>query len=142
MEFVSDGCRKLTGYEPDDLLFNNRISYESITHPDDRARVREVARRGRGECGRRRHCDRARPGDRGTGPGRGVGPVRQAGAEQVHQRRRQVRGVRRPADLVVDDRQLVAPGPRSQFGAARQGVGRASRTVSSDGCEVTRSSGT
>ena len=42
MEFVSDGCRKLTGYEPDDLLFNNRISYECITHPDDRVRVREA----------------------------------------------------------------------------------------------------
>ncbi|HEU4483867.1 MAG TPA: EAL domain-containing protein [Povalibacter sp.] len=41
MEFISDGCRRLTGYDPDDLKLNNRVSYESITHPEDRARVRE-----------------------------------------------------------------------------------------------------
>lgn len=41
MEFVSEGCFRVTGYQPDDLLFNNRLSYESITHPDDRRRVRE-----------------------------------------------------------------------------------------------------
>ncbi len=41
MEFISEGCRRLTGYDPDDLLLNNRLSYESITHPDDRARIRE-----------------------------------------------------------------------------------------------------
>ena len=40
MEFVSDGCRRLTGYDPSDLLLNNRVSYEAITHRDDRARVR------------------------------------------------------------------------------------------------------
>jgi two-component system, sensor histidine kinase and response regulator len=40
MEYVSDGCHRLTGYQPDDLLFNNRVSYESITHPADRTRVR------------------------------------------------------------------------------------------------------
>jgi two-component system, sensor histidine kinase and response regulator len=40
MEYVSDGCLRLTGYQPDDLLFNNRVSYESITHPEDRAHVR------------------------------------------------------------------------------------------------------
>jgi diguanylate cyclase (GGDEF)-like protein/PAS domain S-box-containing protein len=40
MEFVSEGCERLTGYEPRDLLFNQRVSYESITHPDDRERVR------------------------------------------------------------------------------------------------------
>jgi len=42
MEFVSDGCRTVTGYDPADLLLNGRVSYEEITHPDDRARVREV----------------------------------------------------------------------------------------------------
>jgi diguanylate cyclase (GGDEF)-like protein/PAS domain S-box-containing protein len=46
MEFVSDGCVRLTGYDPDDLLFNNRISYEAITHPDDRGRVRDEIRNG------------------------------------------------------------------------------------------------
>jgi len=40
MEFVSVGCTKLTGYRPEDLLLNSRVSYEEITHPDDRARVR------------------------------------------------------------------------------------------------------
>lgn len=40
MEFVSDGCHALTGYAPSDLLLNSRISYESITHPDDREHVR------------------------------------------------------------------------------------------------------
>jgi diguanylate cyclase (GGDEF)-like protein/PAS domain S-box-containing protein len=40
MEFVSDGCLAVTGYAPDDLLLNNTISYEEITHPEDRLRVR------------------------------------------------------------------------------------------------------
>ncbi|MGC3982325.1 MAG: PAS domain S-box protein [Steroidobacteraceae bacterium] len=44
MEFVSDGCTRLTGYQPSDLLFNNRISYEAITHPEDRERVRSIIR--------------------------------------------------------------------------------------------------
>ncbi|MET0280741.1 MAG: EAL domain-containing protein [Steroidobacteraceae bacterium] len=42
MEFVSDGCLALTGYQPDDLLFNNKTSFEQVTHPEDRARVRNV----------------------------------------------------------------------------------------------------
>ena len=40
MEFISEGCRRLTGYDANDLLLNNRVSYESITHPDDRNRIR------------------------------------------------------------------------------------------------------
>jgi diguanylate cyclase (GGDEF)-like protein/PAS domain S-box-containing protein len=40
MEFISEGCHALTGYHPDELLFNSRISYEEITHPEDRARIR------------------------------------------------------------------------------------------------------
>lgn len=44
MEFVSEGCRALTGYRPEDLLFNSRISYEEMTHAEDRARVRAAIR--------------------------------------------------------------------------------------------------
>lgn len=44
MEFVSEGCRRLTGYDADDLLFNRRLSYEALTHPEDRRRVREEIR--------------------------------------------------------------------------------------------------
>ena len=40
MCFVSAGCRALTGYEVDELLFNRAVSYESITEVEDRARVR------------------------------------------------------------------------------------------------------
>ncbi|MET0536033.1 MAG: diguanylate cyclase, partial [Steroidobacter sp.] len=40
MEFVSEGVRRLTGYDAGDLLFNKRVSYEQITFPEDRARVR------------------------------------------------------------------------------------------------------
>jgi len=42
MEFVSAGCTRLTGYAPEDLLLNGRVSYEELTHPDDRRRVRET----------------------------------------------------------------------------------------------------
>jgi len=42
MEFVSEGCTRLTGYSPEDLLLNGRVSYEQLTHPDDRQRVRET----------------------------------------------------------------------------------------------------
>jgi len=40
MEYVSDGCFKLTGYRPNELVFNNRVSYDQITLPQDRERVR------------------------------------------------------------------------------------------------------
>ncbi len=39
MEYVSEGCHKLTGYRPDELVFNNRVSYDEITLPEDRERV-------------------------------------------------------------------------------------------------------
>lgn len=42
MEYVGAGCTRLTGYRPDELVFNNRISYEQITHPDDREGVRRT----------------------------------------------------------------------------------------------------
>ncbi|HWU97311.1 MAG TPA: EAL domain-containing protein [Oxalicibacterium sp.] len=42
MEFVSEGCLTLTGYREEDILFNSRISYDKITHPDDRHHVRST----------------------------------------------------------------------------------------------------
>jgi diguanylate cyclase (GGDEF)-like protein/PAS domain S-box-containing protein len=42
MEFVSEGCQRLTGYTPAELLLNGRISYEELTHPEDRQRVRQA----------------------------------------------------------------------------------------------------
>jgi diguanylate cyclase (GGDEF)-like protein/PAS domain S-box-containing protein len=41
MEFVSDGVVRVTGYEAADLLFNQRINYQTLTLPEDRGRVRE-----------------------------------------------------------------------------------------------------
>jgi diguanylate cyclase (GGDEF)-like protein/PAS domain S-box-containing protein len=40
MEYVSDCCIKLTGYRPDEIVFNNRVSYDQITLPEDREPVR------------------------------------------------------------------------------------------------------
>ncbi|MGB4728197.1 MAG: PAS domain-containing protein [Thermogutta sp.] len=43
MEFVSDGCRELTGYTPEDLIGNRRIAYGEVIIPEDRDAVyREV----------------------------------------------------------------------------------------------------
>lgn len=42
MIYVSDGCLNLTGYKPEDLLFNKLISYENITLPSERLWVRNV----------------------------------------------------------------------------------------------------
>ncbi len=38
-EFVSNGCKELTGYNVDDLLFNKKISYSDIIYPDDKNRI-------------------------------------------------------------------------------------------------------
>ena len=40
MLFVSDGCQKLTGYNTEELLNTGRISYEQLTHENDREMVR------------------------------------------------------------------------------------------------------
>jgi diguanylate cyclase (GGDEF)-like protein/PAS domain S-box-containing protein len=40
MVFVSQGCLTLTGYAPAEVVQNASISWEEITHPLDRARVR------------------------------------------------------------------------------------------------------
>ena len=44
MEFLSEGCKVLTGYAVEDLLHNRRVSYQSITLPEDRAYVHAVIR--------------------------------------------------------------------------------------------------
>jgi diguanylate cyclase (GGDEF)-like protein/PAS domain S-box-containing protein len=41
MEFMSEGCYRLTGYHPTELLLNSGISYNQVIHPDDRQRVRD-----------------------------------------------------------------------------------------------------
>ncbi|NUU01907.1 putative bifunctional diguanylate cyclase/phosphodiesterase [Herbaspirillum robiniae] len=40
IEFVSEGCLELTGYLPEDLLLNQRLSFADLIHPDDREMVR------------------------------------------------------------------------------------------------------
>lgn len=35
LEFASDGCLALTGYSPEDLVDNRRISFQQMIHPDD-----------------------------------------------------------------------------------------------------------
>ncbi len=38
-EFVSDGCKEVTGYEPYEVIDNPNFSYTLIIHPDDRSRT-------------------------------------------------------------------------------------------------------
>lgn len=39
MEFLSEGCKDLVGYDSGDLIDNRVVSYSSLIHPDDRAKV-------------------------------------------------------------------------------------------------------
>lgn len=41
MELVSQGCYKLTGYQPEDLIGNKTVTYEDVTHPADRSEIRK-----------------------------------------------------------------------------------------------------
>ena len=41
MIYLSEGCRRLTGYAPEDLIANWTVDYSSLIHPQDRDRVRE-----------------------------------------------------------------------------------------------------
>ena len=34
MYYISDGCESITGYTPDDFLYNNKIAFNDIIHPD------------------------------------------------------------------------------------------------------------
>jgi len=45
MEFVSEGCRELTGYAPEELIGNRATAYGALIHPDDRPRVYADAQR-------------------------------------------------------------------------------------------------
>jgi PAS domain-containing protein len=39
MEFISEGCVELTGYNPLDLIGNRKLSYGELIHPDDQGPV-------------------------------------------------------------------------------------------------------
>jgi len=39
MEFVSDGCGLLTGYQPETLIDNKHLTYADILHPEDAGRI-------------------------------------------------------------------------------------------------------
>ncbi|MEF8873845.1 MAG: PAS domain S-box protein [Candidatus Thermoplasmatota archaeon] len=41
MKFVSEGCKKLTGYEPEDLIDDNRLPFSELIFPEDREVIRE-----------------------------------------------------------------------------------------------------
>ncbi|NJP07430.1 MAG: PAS domain-containing protein [Chloroflexaceae bacterium] len=45
MEFVSEGCLALTGYQPADLIHNATIAYASLIHPSDRQSVHHAVRK-------------------------------------------------------------------------------------------------
>ena len=51
MEYLSQGCEKITGYSPDEIISKKKISYDAIIHPDDRKKVRDVIHKavGKGE---------------------------------------------------------------------------------------------
>ena len=46
MEFISEGCKALTGYDSADLELNRSVSYVSLIHPDDRKMVRDAVQQG------------------------------------------------------------------------------------------------
>lgn len=40
MEYISEGCFEITGYRPEDLINNVKLSFNDLIHKDDRDRVR------------------------------------------------------------------------------------------------------
>lgn len=49
MLFLSEGCLPLTGFSPQELLYNSENSYNDVIHPDDREAVFESV--AKGVCG-------------------------------------------------------------------------------------------
>ena len=39
MEYISEGCKSLTGYNPEDLINNNKVKYGDLIYPADRQRI-------------------------------------------------------------------------------------------------------
>ena len=39
MEYISGGCKDLTGYMPADMINNSKVSWDSLIHPDDHDQV-------------------------------------------------------------------------------------------------------
>jgi len=46
MEFVSQGCRELTGYEPKDIIQNSKVSFQDLIDPMDREPIRNAVLEG------------------------------------------------------------------------------------------------
>jgi PAS domain S-box-containing protein len=46
MDFISEGCRSLTGYSPQDIIGNNLVSYQDLIHPEDRKLVMDAVGNG------------------------------------------------------------------------------------------------
>jgi PAS domain S-box-containing protein len=44
MEFISDGCYDMTGYQPEEFINNTNISFNALIHSEDRERVRDEVR--------------------------------------------------------------------------------------------------
>ncbi|MDQ3190597.1 MAG: PAS domain S-box protein, partial [Bacteroidota bacterium] len=42
MEFASEGCFELTGYRPEEIIGNKKISYNKIIHPKDQEKVWKI----------------------------------------------------------------------------------------------------
>ncbi|MFO1482379.1 MAG: PAS domain-containing protein [Verrucomicrobiaceae bacterium] len=42
LEFISEGCRELTGYEPDAFASKGEVFFGDLIHPEDRAHVRRT----------------------------------------------------------------------------------------------------
>lgn len=65
MEFLSDGCRDITGYGAVELIGNQRRSYAGLIHPADREHVRQYVQDGIARHGRFAMTYRIRHADGG-----------------------------------------------------------------------------